>query len=153
MIFRDRLYLILAGIFIASLVSCNLIFLKFFEWASIGGESLVVSVGILPYPVTFLVTDILSELYGKRKADAVVISGFVASIFIVGVVIVANSIEAVSWSPVDNATFDEGADDWTAMGSAPMQAAPAMMMQQQDEGNALDDFAEALPVSAPAVTI
>ena len=54
---------------------------------------------------------------------------------------------------VDNATFDEGADDWTAMGSTPMQAAPAMMMQQQDEGNALDDFAEALPVSAPAVTI
>ena len=29
---RDRLYLILAGIFIATLVSCNLIFLKFFEW-------------------------------------------------------------------------------------------------------------------------
>ena len=50
MLFRDRLYLILAGIFIASLVSCNLIFLKFFEWASLGGESLVSRPVHRPHP-------------------------------------------------------------------------------------------------------
>ena len=32
--------------------------------------------------VAFLVTDIISELYGKKKADQIVISGFVASVFV-----------------------------------------------------------------------
>lgn len=52
---------------------------------------------------------------------------------------------------VDNAPFDEGADDWTAMGVTAMPA-PQMMMQAQDGGDmgaALDDFAEVLPVSSP----
>ena len=56
---------------------------------------------------------------------------------------------------VDNAPFDEGADDWTAMGATAMPA-PQMMMQAQDGGDmgaALDDFAEVLPVSSPQVVI
>ena len=67
----NNLYLILAGIFIASLVSCNLIFQKFFEidiWLPfIGDYTFAQSVGLLPYPVTFLVTDIISEIYGKHN--------------------------------------------------------------------------------------
>ena len=54
---------------------------------------------------------------------------------------------------VGNATtFDEGGDDWTAMGAQSNTPAPQMMMSQ-DDGAALDDFAEVLPVSAPQVTI
>ena len=108
MAFRDRLYLILAGIFIASLVSCNLIFLKFFHWTPEFFHwtyTFEISVGILPYPITFLVTDILSELYGKKKADQVVIAGLVASVFMIGVVTLAESVPATVWSPVDDETF------------------------------------------------
>ena len=71
--FQHRLYLILMGIFIASLVSANLIFQKFFSWTPFGLYTFELSVGILPYPVTFLVTDLISELYGKKKADQVVL--------------------------------------------------------------------------------
>ena len=39
------------------------------------------SVGILPYPITFLVTDLISEIYGKKKANQVVIAGIFASLF------------------------------------------------------------------------
>lgn len=102
---RDRLYIVLAGIFIASLVSCNLIFQKFFVWDAFGLHTFEISVGILPYPVTFLVTDIISELYGKRRADMVVIAGLAASFFVIGVVLVADAATATSWSPVDDATF------------------------------------------------
>ena len=106
---QDRLYLVLAGIFIASLVSCNLIFQKFFHieiWLPIIGiYTFEQSVGLLPYPVTFLVTDIISEIYGKKKADQVVISGLIASIFMVFVVSISNIVEATSWSAVDNETF------------------------------------------------
>ena len=104
---RDRLYLILAGIFIATLVSCNLIFLKFFEWRPFDLYTFKLSVGILPYPITFLVTDIISELYGKRKADQVVISGLIASVFVSLLVFVADSVPAIDppGSPVDKETF------------------------------------------------
>ena len=82
---QERLYLVLAGIFIASLVSCNLIFQKFFQidiWIPfIGSYTFEQSVGLLPYPVTFLVTDIISEIYGRKKANQVVTAGLIASLF------------------------------------------------------------------------
>jgi uncharacterized integral membrane protein (TIGR00697 family) len=105
--FKDRFYLILAGIFIASLVSCNLIFQKFFTWTPFGIYTFELSVGILPYPITFLVTDLISELYGKKKADQVVISGLIASVFVMGVVLLANYVPNTSWSPVNNELFQK----------------------------------------------
>ena len=101
--------MILSGIFIASLVSCNLIFQKFFEieiWLPfIGNYTFAQSVGLLPYPITFLVTDIISEIYGKDRANQVVTSGLVASIFMLIVVSLADIIPMASWSPVDSDTF------------------------------------------------
>lgn len=104
----EQFYLILAAIFIAALVACNLIFQKFFSWDfSILGVDVRFqqSVGILAYPVTFLVTDILSEIYGKRRADRVVTSGLVASVFVLGLVVVSSFVDAAEWSPVNDAMF------------------------------------------------
>lgn len=101
----DLFYLILASIFIASLVSCNLIFQKFFTWSPFGLYTFEISVGILPYPITFLVTDIISEVYGRRKADHVVLAGLFSSIFVLGVVMLANAATATTWSPVSNSEF------------------------------------------------
>ena len=103
--FKNRFYLILTGIFIASLVSGNLIFQKFFTWTPFGVYTFEISVGILPYPITFLVTDLISELYGKKKADQVVISGLIASVFVMGIVLIADSVVSTEWSPIKNETF------------------------------------------------
>ena len=65
---KDQLYLVLAGVFIASLVTCNLIANKFVT-VDLGFKVFIVSAGILPYPFTFLVTDLISELYGQKKAN------------------------------------------------------------------------------------
>ena len=105
--FQNRLYLILSGIFIASLITANLIFQKFFTWTPFGLFTFELSVGILPYPITFLVTDLISELYGKKKADQVVISGFVASVFVMIVVLVANAMPQTVWSPVSSEMFNK----------------------------------------------
>jgi hypothetical protein len=79
--FKDQFYLILSGIFIASLITCNLIANKFVT-VDLGFKVFVVSAGILPYPITFLVTDLISELYGQKKANLVVIAGFFASMVV-----------------------------------------------------------------------
>ena len=121
-VWRDRLYLILAGVFISSLVASNLIFQKFFVltpfsfldifsnyelFKKIANYSFELSVGILPYPITFLVTDIVSEIYGRKKANQIVISGFISSLFIMLVVIIANMVPATDWSPVNNEVFSK----------------------------------------------
>jgi len=102
-----QLYLILAGIFISALVACNLIFQKFFTWSPFGIYTFEISVGILPYPITFLVTDIISEVFGKKKANQVVYVGLIASVFVLGIVMLSVATEATPWSPVDNATFSK----------------------------------------------
>lgn len=104
-IWSTRLYMVLAGIFIAALIASNLIFQKFFIWSPFGLYTFEISVGIIPYPITFLVTDIISEIYGKRRADQVVITGLVASLFIVIVVMIADAATAAVRSPVSGEMF------------------------------------------------
>ena len=102
--FKEQFYLILTGIFIASLVASNLIFQKFFTWKFLGID-FELSVGIIAYPVTFLVTDLISELYGQKRANQVVVSGFFASVFTTLLVLISANANAVEWSPIDNTTF------------------------------------------------
>tara|TARA_Y100001970_G_scaffold89979_1_gene113411 strand:+ start:484 stop:1173 length:690 start_codon:yes stop_codon:yes gene_type:complete len=107
----EKLYIILSAIFIASLVSCNLIFQKFFQieiWIPLYGNYIFEqSVGLLAYPITFLVTDIISEIYGQNKANQVVTAGLFASVFMLLVVTVADFIPMAPWSPVDSITFSK----------------------------------------------
>jgi len=102
--FKEQFYLILTGIFIASLVASNLIFQKFFTWKFLGID-FELSVGIIAYPVTFLVTDLISELYGQKRANQVVVYGFFASVFTTLLVLISANANAVEWSPIDNTTF------------------------------------------------
>ncbi len=111
-VFQERFYMILTAIFIASLVTCNLIFQKFFTWPYLGISNFALSVGIIAYPVTFIVTDLISELYGKRRANQVVLAGFFASVFTVILVYVAMVVPIAppsdlltEGSPIDQATF------------------------------------------------
>jgi len=101
------IYLILASMFIAALVASNLIFQKFFYWNPFGWFNFELSVGILPYPITFLITDIISEIYGKKRANQVVVAGIFASLFSIGIILVANYTPAIETSPVNNKLFTQ----------------------------------------------
>ena len=103
--FKDQFYIILAGIFIASLVTCNLIANKFVT-VDLGFKVFIVSAGILPYPLTFLVTDLSSELYGQRKANLVVFSGFIASMFVLLFLWLGSQFEAIPGSIVNDSTYN-----------------------------------------------
>lgn len=66
---QDKL-LLLTGIFFTALFVSNVISVKLFALGSI-----VITAGILTYPLTFLITDSISEVYGKRTAKKVVLIG------------------------------------------------------------------------------
>ena len=106
-VLAQRLYLILGLLFITSLVVSNLIFKKFFyyypfDFSIFGVKLFEISVGILPYPITFLITDLISEIYGKKKANEVVVGGIFTSFFAMGIIYVANAAPATDWSPVSD---------------------------------------------------
>ncbi len=108
----QKIYLYLAGLFITSLVVSNLIFQKFFYWYPIelnvfGNPLFELSVGILPYPITFLITDLISEIYGKKKANQVVVAGIFASFFSIGILLIANAAPALPNSPINDAVFHD----------------------------------------------
>ena len=106
-----RIYLYLGALFITSLVVSNLIFQKFFYWNPFGDVEVFgaplfeISVGVLPYPITFLITDLISEVYGKKKANQVVTAGIFASFFSMGIILVADLVPAIPESPVDDSIF------------------------------------------------
>ena len=107
-----KIYLYLAALFITSLVVSNLIFQKFFYWYPFDGKIFgsrlfELSVGILPYPITFLITDLISEIYGKIAANRVVTAGIFASFFSMGILLIDDYVPAMESSPVDNATFTQ----------------------------------------------
>ena len=107
-----KIYLYLAGLFITALVVSNLIFQKFFYWYPFDIEIFdnklfELSVGILPYPITFLITDIISEIYGKKKAIQVVITGIFASFFSIILLFVSDALPAIENSPINDTVFKQ----------------------------------------------
>lgn len=113
-ILAQRIYMLLGALFITSLVVSNLIFQKFFYWYPFdpetsqkffGASLFEISVGILPYPITFLITDLISEIYGKKKANQVVVTGIFASLFSLLIILMADAVPALDNSPVNDALF------------------------------------------------
>ena len=76
---RERVFLVLVGIFLGSLTMLNILGISRFIDMSfeLFGTKIpfVLAVGVLPYPITFLCTDFISEFYGRARANAVVWMG------------------------------------------------------------------------------
>jgi len=115
---RARLFLALSAVFIASLIVGDLIGGKLVEphWNgtpfNVFGEAVIISVGMIPFPITFLLTDLLNEFYGKQSARAVTWVGFAMTIFtfvLVNVAVVlpfAPFTNGPDWQGVNQGAFD-----------------------------------------------
>ncbi|MFG0328833.1 MAG: queuosine precursor transporter [Phycisphaerales bacterium] len=79
---RERVFLVLASIFIGAMAMLNIIGITHF--VQLG--PLALAVGVLPYPLTFLCTDLIGELYGRRRANFVVWVGLLINLFVIGTV-------------------------------------------------------------------
>ena len=84
---RQRVFLVLAGIFLGTLSLLNILGISRFidlSFTLFGSEiPMVVAVGVLPYPITFICTDLISELYGRKRATEVVWVGLLLNVWVV----------------------------------------------------------------------
>lgn len=113
-----RIYLLLAALFIAALITCNIIANKFIA-LDLGFKTFIISVGVLPYPITFLITDILSEVYGRKRTNEVVIAGFAVSLFVLFLLWLGNVFPAIEKSPVQDAGYQTMfQNSWRVMGAS-----------------------------------
>ena len=71
---------------------------------TIAGTKLIfaVAVGVLPYPITFLCTDFISELFGRRRASQVVWVGFILNLWVVLILWLGSSLPPDVVDPATN---------------------------------------------------
>jgi uncharacterized integral membrane protein (TIGR00697 family) len=83
---REAVFIVISGLFLGTLAVLNILGISrqidlSFDIGSVR-IPFVVFVGVLPYPITFLCTDFISELYGKKRANMVVWVGLVLNIWV-----------------------------------------------------------------------
>jgi len=71
----EKAYNVFMVIFITMIVLTNIIGVKLFVV-----NSVTLTTGIITYPLTFLITDIVCEVFGKKRASLMVVMGFFASL-------------------------------------------------------------------------
>jgi queuosine precursor transporter len=108
---RHKLFLVLAGIFTTCLVVGDIIGGKLVS-ARLFGTEWITTVGMVPFPVTFLLTDVLNEFYGKRAARFITIIGFFMAVLSFSFIYTAAAIpfseitRAADWKGVNESSFN-----------------------------------------------
>jgi uncharacterized PurR-regulated membrane protein YhhQ (DUF165 family) len=133
---RERVFLVMAGLFLGTLAMLNILGISRFivfasytpgegwAWGQWGKVSFAVAVGVLPYPLTFLCTDLISEFYGRRRANFVVFVGLIVNLWVVFILWLGGILPAVptmdpqtGLPPLDNLEpIDGGVRDLDAFG-------------------------------------
>ena len=106
---REFVFLVLSGLFLGTLAMLNILgitrFIRLFEidfdGSTPGSTVFAVAVGVLPYPVTFLCTDFISELYGRRRANQVVLVGLLLNLWVMFILWIGGVLPG--FEPVDAA--------------------------------------------------
>jgi queuosine precursor transporter len=89
---RERVFIILAAVFFAAMTLLNVVGLT--RFIQLG--PLALAVGVLPYPLTFLMTDLISELYGKSRANFVVWVGLGLNVFVITILFLGQWFDSVA---------------------------------------------------------
>ncbi len=89
---RERVFLVLAGLFLCAMTMLNILGIT--RFVQLGPMSL--AIGVLPYPLTFLCTDLISEIYGRARANFLVTVGLFLNGFIIATLWIANKVPSVA---------------------------------------------------------
>jgi uncharacterized integral membrane protein (TIGR00697 family) len=106
---RQRLYVYLCAVFLTALLIGDTIGSKLFVVAIPLGFTTMhatLSVGVIWFPITFLLTDVINEFYGSKGARFVTFVGFWMAIAAFLIILCARKIPAADFSPVKQDVFD-----------------------------------------------
>jgi len=107
---RERVFIVLAGLFLGTLAMLNILGISrfidlSFELPGVGRVPMPLAVGVLPYPMTFLCTDFISELYGKKRANFVVWVGLGLNLWVMGIIWLGGALPGFPGEPKDALFF------------------------------------------------
>lgn len=118
---KDVVYLILTAFFISNAVLAELIGVKLFlfpvDLPWLGQPA--ASIGVIPWPVVLIATDIMNEYYGKEGVRRITLITAAMITYCFVVIYLAMQVPAAGFSPVDDATFSKvfGQSLWIIVGS------------------------------------
>lgn len=112
---KDLVFIILAGFFVTNAIVAELIGGKLVQFFGLFTQS----IGIILWPVVFLLTDLINEHYGKQGVRKLTYITVGLIIYTFAFITVGIKIPAVGFSPVSDATFDTvfGQSQWIMVGS------------------------------------
>jgi queuosine precursor transporter len=111
---RERVFLVLAGIFLANAILGELIGGKLFTTAGY-----VISIGVIPWPVVFITTDLVNEYYGPNAVRRLTALALALILYVFLLLFICMQVPAAAISPVDDAAFRMvfGQSMWIIAGS------------------------------------
>ena len=97
---KQRFFVLLTALFVAALVTGDFIGGKFFV---VFGHTF--SAGIIPFPLTFVLTDLVNEFYGTHGAKRITMAGLGAAVFTWAVISLALRLPTSPDSPISDVVF------------------------------------------------
>jgi queuosine precursor transporter len=97
---KQRFFVLLTALFVAALVTGDFVGGKFFVAF---GHSF--SAGIIPFPLTFVLTDLVNEFYGTHGARRITLAGLVAAVFTWAVISLSLLLPSSPDSPISDVVF------------------------------------------------
>lgn len=102
---KDKIYTFLCALFAVIVTVGNMICQKFVALPILPFHTFEVSVGVLFYPLAFLITDLIAEFYGKERAGFCVKLCVLMNVAAGCILLFVDWLDATEWSRVDGYTF------------------------------------------------
>lgn len=103
---REDVYVFLCVFFSGIILVGNMTYQKF-VYLDVYFYTFELSVGAITYPISFVISDLLAEFYGKAYAQRALRSALLMNIIAAFVIHFMNNLESTTWSKVDNRMFSQ----------------------------------------------
>jgi len=101
-----KLYTILSSVFLSALILAEITGSKLIQLPVTTGLVFTMTMGVVPFPVTFIVTDIINEYYGRKGIRFVTFVGMGMILLVLAILQVDMRIPAAGISPVGDEAFN-----------------------------------------------
>ncbi len=103
---RQKLYTILCSVFLTALILAEITGSKLIQHPITENWIFTMTMGVIPFPITFLITDIINEYYGKPGIRFITIVGMMMISLMYVILLIDMSIPAAAISPVNDSQFN-----------------------------------------------